>query len=247
MKINGFLIVLGFLLVLASVSFAAEKIVYVENEGGSYPYFCNPCWITYSNSSHSIKGRINNGDYFFSFNGTSSNYTIDVRLQMLGFNISTATYQMPASSSSVYVDTGISRKGDVAYVINSNSNVFYPYTTNNEGSYSYNFLFNLTRALGYSGLNGYNAYGNYSFSDSVSPTAFNAYDLVMVSGLYSSTMVGSMSTAIKNAEAYGVPIVISADRFGSLGAPGSSLVNYTAGSFTVQNPISYAEGGALVD
>ena len=240
MERKGIALILVFIAIFASVSFAVEKIVYFDLEEG-YPYYCNPCWVTYSNSTHSLKGQTNRSSYFFIFNGTSSTYTISSKMQMIGFNISADDVEM--TGNSVHVNTGLYRRGNIAFITNGGtSNDFYPFTSNNEGSYSYDLLFNIIRALGYDSMNNLNNYSHYDLSDTVASNAFNSYDTIVLAG--QGTPSFAISTAVQNAEANGIKVIANLYTVSQSSMTISGLVNYTFNSLTGSGGYMY---GAVVD
>lgn len=240
MEIKKLGLILVFFLMLASISSAAEKIVYIDLEEG-YPYYCNPCWVTYSNSTHSLKGRTTLGNYFFSFNGTSTEYAIAVKMQMIGFNISADVVNM--TGSSININTGLHRRGNLAYISNGGSyGEFYPTYSNNEGSYSYDLLFNISRALGYDSVNNFNNFSNYDLSDSVASNAFDNYDTVVLAGW--GTPSFAISTALENAEDKGIKVIGNSYTVGQSAMVVSGIINSTAESLTSSGGYMY---GAITD
>lgn len=217
--------VLMCMLLLTAGAMAATKTVYLTTSDGD-PYFCNPCRYTYSNISGSTNGRTVFGADNFTFDGTSTEYNINVFAQMIGFNIS-ETVVMGSSESEVTANfSRIPSRGAIAWVINSNNEDYYPVANNNDGvAYTYERLKNISYSLGYSGVNSFNGGNNYTATDTVSTAAFNSYDTVVISD--PGTASSSMSTALDNAQGNGVKMVINGRFLASSSISISSIVQYT--------------------
>lgn len=221
--------VLMLFLVVCSAGMAATKTVNFRTADED-PYFCNPCRITYTNSTHSLSARSDLGASNITFDGTASSYTIAAYAQMIAFNESVIV-TMGSSDSSANADFYmIKSRGAVALITDGVSRRMYPFFQNNDGiSYSYERMKNLTKAFGFSGLNSFNAGANYTLSGSYSVNAFNSYDTVLIGGV--GTASPSVAAAVDNARQAGVNIIIPSETLYSSSFAFSSLVTRDTSQF----------------
>jgi hypothetical protein len=240
--LNAFALVL---LLTALIPAGQAYLVTVDmknSDGGAL--FCQPChYAVYNSTGTAATGKFPIGSSSVTLNLTDdSEYAVYVKPEIMRVNLSEYAASLTGVSGDRSVNitvSEISGQGKIALVLGAGQ-TFYGNggTDYNKPPYSYSIFKNITKALGFISVNSYNGGSNYSISSVViSPTAFDNYDMVLVSGTNNQLtpqMSDNVRDALKSALAKGVKVFITATEYKKIS---NSSVAYSD-STNCQNPSS---------
>lgn len=216
-------------LIILSISvFGANSSVsfyFMQADGGT-PYFCNPCYYSvYNTTGIDRAGRTAYGANSISLSLiNNTDYIFKLKAEFIGFN----------STETIISDTIISDKGYLVNISEINThlklamisydgeNNWYEgggltdFISNKRTLYNFSYFKNITKSLGFPNINVYNGGANYSTTGTYSPTAFNQYDVIIVTPYSINGANGKLSTsvitALKNAISAGIKVFIPAEQ-----------------------------------
>lgn len=229
----------------------------------SRQYFCNPCYVTWSNETDGgvLRTALGSSNYSFTTaqNGT---YTFIPSAEMLGFNETGLPVSAAGSDNSTILRVPISAKGQLAVVGNGAGEQWFD--TSDDGgagvypqnwerkAYSYQLLKNISKSFGYGNVNAYGGSGNYSLSGSYASNAFVNYETVLVG--YGDTnnyaganvMSATLVTALETARSSGTLVYVPAYVFNKSVSAGAGVQRFVGGGnqpFDVLSELGMVQNG----
>ena len=231
MQLNQSVKILNVLLIFTmflSLGYAANSTFTMNfyQSDGATSYFCNPCYYKITNATATVYDRTTSyGDTNEAISLKEDTYNIEVTAEISGsLNLSLQTFedQIHSGSTSINVNfSEIENRGQIAFIGYSSQNNWYsglPSDIYNKPTYSENYFKNVTKSLGYSTINTFNAGSAYDVaSTSISSSAFNSYDVLVITPESVDRSAGLMSTnvrtAVLNAINNGVKVIISSNQY----------------------------------